>query len=75
MVCPQDQMGKVELGANVSLGDDMRIQKERSELVRRLAECYKRDAMRAQAVALVCDEVLDRSGAMLGKVRKAAADR
>lgn len=35
-------------------------------LIDRLAELYKTDSF---SVAKVCDEVLDRSGALLGKVR------
>jgi hypothetical protein len=38
----------------------------RIELVDRLAELYKTDYV---AVAKVCDEALDRSGALLGEVR------
>ena len=38
----------------------------RVELVDRLAELYETDYV---AVAKVCDEVLDRSGALLGEVR------
>jgi len=38
----------------------------RIELVDRLAELYKTDYV---AVAKVCDEALDKSGALLGEVR------
>jgi len=38
----------------------------RVELVDRLAELYKTDYV---AVAKVCDEALDKSGALLGEVR------
>ena len=39
------------------------------ELVKRLAELYNKNYI---AVALVCDEALDKSGALLGEVRKKA---
>ena len=38
----------------------------RCHLIERLTEMYKTDNV---AVAKVCDEVLDRSGALLGEVR------
>jgi len=38
----------------------------RVHLIERLAELYKTDSL---AAAKICDEVLDRSGALLGEVR------
>lgn len=35
-----------------------------------LAEIYKRSTYDAAVVATICDEVIDRSGELLGKVRK-----
>ena len=40
---------------------------KRVTLIDRLAELYKTDCL---TVAKVCDEVLDRSGALLGEVRE-----
>ena len=41
----------------------------RKEMAKKLAPIYKEHRL---AVARVCDEVLDRSGALLGYVRSAA---
>ena len=42
---------------------------KREELVNRLASVYYKDML---MVATICDEVLDRTGALLGDVRKVA---
>lgn len=42
---------------------------DREELIVRLASVYKKDM---STVATICDEVLDRTGGLLGDVRKAA---
>ncbi len=42
------------------------------EQIKKLAEIYNKDYMYASVVATICDEVLDRSGALLGEVRKIA---
>ena len=39
------------------------------EQIDKLAEIYSRDTQTAFVVAEICDEVLDRSGALLGRVR------
>jgi hypothetical protein len=52
------------LGGLVPQGEFMNIEK--------LAEIYKRGTKEAALVAEICDEVLDRSGALLGEVREAA---
>jgi hypothetical protein len=51
-----------------SLGEEYSI--DRLELVDRLARSYE---LFQYGVSMVCDEVLDRTGALLGEVRKAAA--
>ena len=56
----------------MTLADDMDLEAERAKLIQQLADYYKRDHHAAHAVALVCDNVLDRSGGLLGKVREAA---
>ena len=40
----------------------------------KLAEIYGRGISEAALVAEICDEVLDRSGALLGEVRQVAYD-
>lgn len=40
--------------------------------IQKLAEMYRRSVHDAALVAEICDEVIDRSGALLGEVRKAA---
>ena len=45
------------------------------EIFRRLVALYKKDTHSAHAVAIVCDEVLDRSGSLLGKVRELAREK
>ena len=39
--------------------------------IKKLAEIYGKNTTSACVVAEICDEVLDRSGALLGKVRDA----
>lgn len=41
----------------------------------KLAELYSRDTTYAFIIATVCDEVLDKSGALLGEVRYKARER
>jgi len=41
----------------------------------KLAELYSRDTLYAYIVATICDEVLDKSGALLGRVRVLARKR
>jgi len=41
----------------------------------KLAELYSRDTTYAYIVATICDEVLDKSGALLGRVRVLARKR
>ena len=41
----------------------------------KLAELYSRDTTYAFIVATICDEVLDKSGALLGRVRVLARKR
>lgn len=64
-----------ELGAMLGRCDDD-LEKQRAEIERlrqihltMLSEFYKTDPCR---VAEICDEVLDKSGALLGEVREAA---
>ena len=40
--------------------------------IKKLAEIYRRGIKESALVAEICDEVLDRSGGLLGEVRKAA---
>jgi hypothetical protein len=40
----------------------------------KLAEIYRRGVRESALVAEICDEVLDRSGALLGEVRQVAYD-
>ena len=40
--------------------------------IRKLAEIYKRGIKESVLVAEICDEVLDRSGRLLGEVRETA---
>ena len=42
------------------------------EQIEKLAEIYKKNVHDAFIVATICDEVIDRSGALLGEVRKVA---
>ena len=41
------------------------------EQINKLAEIYKRSTHDASVVATICDEVIDRTGGVLGEVRKA----
>lgn len=45
------------------------------QLINALAELYNYGTERAVVVGELCDEILDRSGAMLGEVRKVAEYR
>jgi hypothetical protein len=45
------------------------------EQIDKLAELYSRDTTYAIIIATVCDEVLDKSGALLGGVRVLARKR
>ena len=56
----------------MTLEQTIQAQAEKAELIKRLVEVYRKDVHRALAVAIVCDEVIDRSGALLGKVREQA---
>ena len=50
-----------------------RLEAERDAMEKRLAERYLRGGPNEQAtIAELCDECLDRSGAMLGRIRAAA---
>ena len=42
------------------------------EQIEQLGEIYAQGTTQACIVAKICDEVLDKSGALLGKVRKVA---
>jgi len=42
------------------------------EQLEKLAEIYSKNTHDAYIVATICDEVLDKSGALLGEVRKIA---
>ena len=42
------------------------------EQIKKLAEIYSKNVHDACIVATICDEVLDKSGALLGEVRKIA---
>jgi len=42
------------------------------EQIDKLAELYSRDTTYAYIVATICDEVIDKSGALLGRVRVVA---
>ena len=44
----------------------------KAEQIRKMAEIYSRDTQTAFVVAEICDEVIDRTGALLGKVRSIA---
>jgi len=44
----------------------------KKEQIKKLAEIYKNNTHDACIVAEICDEVLDKSGALLGEVRKIA---
>jgi hypothetical protein len=44
------------------------------EQIEKLAEIYNYNMNNAVLVAKICDEVLDRSGALLGEVRQVARD-
>lgn len=46
--------------------------KMNKEQIEKLADIYSKDMHDAFIVATICDEVLDRSGALLGEVRKIA---
>lgn len=50
---------------------DLAVAAERARIEDRLVALYRQSEDRA-AVALVCDEAIDRSGAMLGRVRDKA---
>ena len=54
-------------GKEYIIKDEKRIEK--------LAEIYKKDHHDAYVVAMVCDEVIDQSGGLLGEVRKTARFR
>ena len=41
----------------------------------KLAEIYSRSTDRASVVAEICDEILDRTGRLLGEVRKIARNK
>ena len=45
------------------------------EQIDKLAELYSKDPHDAFIVATICDEVLDKSGALLGRVRVVARKR
>jgi len=45
------------------------------EEIDKLAELYSRDTTYAYIIATVCDEILDKSGALLGRVRVLARKR
>ena len=42
------------------------------EQIEKLADIYSKDMHNAFIVAEICDEVIDKSGALLGEVRKIA---
>ena len=43
--------------------------------IEKLAELYSRDTTYAYIVATICDDVIDKSGALLGRVRVLARKR
>jgi len=45
------------------------------EQIEKLAEIYSKNTHDAYIVATICDEVLDRSGRLLGEVRKIAREK
>jgi len=44
----------------------------KAERIRKIAEIYSRDTKTALVVAEICDEVIDRTGVLLGEVRSIA---
>jgi hypothetical protein len=44
----------------------------KAERIRKMAEIYSRDTKTAFVVAEICDEILDRTGGLLGEVRSIA---
>ena len=47
----------------------------KTERKAKLAEIYSRDTKTACVVAEICDEVLDRTGALLGEIRSIARSK